>query len=84
MRPINGILKASKGACWGEIEVKNNRVRRVCFKGEAESDRGWTHYFNDVKVGDLITEMFVDTVLTYNGKDNVRCEFVRNDKFNKF
>ena len=85
MRPINRILKASQDACWGEIEVRNNRVRHVCFKGANEPDRnGWSFYFQNVKVGDLITEMFVDSVLSYNDNDNIRCEFVRNDEFDKF
>ena len=75
---INGIIRTRENSsmslsCVGEIVVKDNVVQSVYWHGypRANGIDVWVSYYDNLKIGDEITQEILRTILSYNGRNNI-------------
>jgi hypothetical protein len=60
-------------SCRGEVELSYGAVKSKYFKGKPRSggrDR-WFSFYRDCELGNYVTEVTVEWLLSFNGCDNI-------------
>lgn len=78
MKKITGILRTIENnsmslSCSGEMKIKDNIIVSSYSKGmpRANGIDSWFRHYESAKIGEIISPSTVQSILDYNGRNNI-------------